>query len=357
MSPVRQLQAKTHVKASVGKGAGQIIETENRRGTYRERYAELIGEDVTKNEGEFEYVTPARKTTYVDEVTQAPVSNVSIQPYEVNQRYKKDFSTFTSNQQKHHRRYFFFGDFETGKTSLWLRYIFYDQKRADLAVSQTPNKDGYIYTKNLADSNTDYQMEVWDFLTPLEARQCLNLKIENPEHARYDARTINKDYICGADVAVMVYDVMKPHTLEWCKSEAKLLASWGVKKIVFAGNKSDGDSEIDLDEANEWFTENGVLNFFVCATNNVGTQELFVEMDRLDDHEGGSVYTLNCLLGHPTDHARTIFAEEQEIACMQLAWLSFRSEMKYYENKQEKDSYWIRSDLNDKLARDIDRQH
>ena len=50
-----------------------------------------------------------------------------------------------------------------------------------------------------------------------------------------------------------------------------------------------------------------------------------------------------------------MFAEEQEIACMQLAWLAFRAEMKYYDNKEEEDSYWIRSDLNDKLARDVDR--
>ena len=64
----------------------------------------------------------------------------------------------------------FFGDNEVGKTSLWLRYIFYDQKRANIAVQRTPNKDGYIYTKTLTDSNTDYKMEAWDFLTPLEAR-------------------------------------------------------------------------------------------------------------------------------------------------------------------------------------------
>ena len=42
---------------------------------------------------------------------------------------------------------------------------------------------------------------------------------------------------------------------------------------------------------------------------------------------------------------------------MQLAWLSFRAEMKYYENQKEKNSYYIRSDLNDVLAKDIDREH
>lgn len=109
---------------------------------------------------------------------------------------------------------------------------------------------------------------------------------------------------------------MKPHTFDWCRSEANQLASWGVKKIIFAGNKSDGDTAIDLDEANEWFIENNVTNFFVCATNNVGCQELFIEIDRLDDQDGGSLYTLDCLLGMPSEHVRTIFAEEQEIACL-----------------------------------------
>jgi GTPase SAR1 family protein len=168
---------------------------------------------------------------------------------DVNSRWKKDYSTFASNQNVCHRRVFFFGDYEVGKTSLWLRYMFYDQKRADVGVKRTPHKDGYIFTKTLADGNTNYTMQLWDFLTPLEARQCLNLKIQDPTHARYDAKSINRDYIGNSDVAVLVYDVMKPHTFDWCRTEANQLASWGVKKIIFAGNKSDGDTNIDLDEA------------------------------------------------------------------------------------------------------------
>jgi len=31
--------------------------------------------------------------------------------------------------------------------------------------------------------------------------------------------------------------------------------------------------------------------------------------------------------------------------------------MKYYENKKLKDSFFIRSDLNDVLAKDIEREH
>ena len=42
---------------------------------------------------------------------------------------------------------------------------------------------------------------------------------------------------------------------------------------------------------------------------------------------------------------------------MQLAWLSFRTEMKYYQSQKQKNNYYIRSDLNDMLAKDIDREH
>ena len=80
-------------------------------------------------------------------------------------------------------------------------------------------------------------------------------------------------------------------------------------------------------------------------------------MDRVDDYAGGSIYTLNCFQGERSEYARDLFSEEQEIACMQLIWLAFRAEMKYYENVNETDSFWIRSDCNDKLAKNIDRIH
>lgn len=80
-------------------------------------------------------------------------------------------------------------------------------------------------------------------------------------------------------------------------------------------------------------------------------------MDRIDDIPGGSLYTLNCLQGVKSEYTRQLFAEEQEIACIQLAWLAFRAEMKYYENTKLKDSYWIRSDVNDRLARNVLRIH
>lgn len=42
---------------------------------------------------------------------------------------------------------------------------------------------------------------------------------------------------------------------------------------------------------------------------------------------------------------------------MQLAWISFRAHMKYYENTKENNTYYIRSDLNDKLTHKLDREH
>ena len=132
------------------------------------------------------------------------------------------------------------------------------------------------------------------------------MKINNNEHARYDATTINQDYISGADVAVLVYDLTKPHTLEWCKTEASKLISWNVKKIIFAANKSDAESLIEFDQQDDWFEEHGILNLFVCATNNVGTEQLFIEMHRVDDYAGGSIYTLDCLQGIKSEYAREL---------------------------------------------------
>ena len=78
-------------------------------------------------------------------------------PFEVNSRVKQqDFSTFASKGTTNSRRIIFLGDYEVGKTSLWLRYIFYDQKRANISVKQTPNRDGYIFEKSLTDGYANY---------------------------------------------------------------------------------------------------------------------------------------------------------------------------------------------------------
>lgn len=72
--------------------------------------------------------------------TQVPPSQIHITPGGRNSvTYSspygiKDYSTFASKQNDNNRRFFFFGDYEVGKTSLWLRYIYYDQRRANVAV-------------------------------------------------------------------------------------------------------------------------------------------------------------------------------------------------------------------------------
>ena len=49
--------------------------------------------------------------------------------------------------------------------------------------------------------------------------------------------------------------------------------------------------------------------------------------------------------------------EEAEICLMQLIWLSFRAEIKYYENKTVSGTYQVRSDINDMQAENIEREH
>ena len=79
----------------------------------------------------------------------------------------------------------------------------------------------------------------------------------------------------------MVYDVTKQHTFDWCREEALKLESWGAKRYIFVGNKSDGQIDVDVKDSEAWLKSNGIINHYVCATNNVGTQELFIDMDNI----------------------------------------------------------------------------
>lgn len=95
----------------------------------------------------------------------------------------------------------------------------------------------------------------------------------------YDAIGINEEYIKNSELAVIVYDVSKPHTLESAKGNAIRLSGLGVKNVIMVGNKSDIENQIDEDDYQAWLDEYGFRNFYVCATNNVGTEDLFIAMD------------------------------------------------------------------------------
>jgi hypothetical protein len=71
-----------------------------------------------------------------------------------------------------------------------------------------------------------------------------------------------------------------------------------------------------MEDAEAWFEENNFQNYFVCATNNIGTEALFIEMDRVDTDQGGSIFTLDCMQGKKSEYTRRIYAEEQEITCL-----------------------------------------
>lgn len=129
-------------------------------------------------------------------------------------RVTKISSTPGLKQQKYHR-VVLLGAKEVGKTCLFLRYIFNDQSKK-VHVYKTPNKDGYIFTKTFEDSEQVVKYEVWDFLSPLEARQCLGLDLQKDQQATYDVYGQNKDYIIGSDVIVFVFDIQNRNSFEHC---------------------------------------------------------------------------------------------------------------------------------------------
>lgn len=72
----------------------------------------------------------------------------------------------------------------------------------------------------MSDGHTKYNIEFWDFLTPLEASQVRGLNVDNSGNTRYDPIKVNAESIANSDLALMVYDVQKPSTLEWAKGHA-----------------------------------------------------------------------------------------------------------------------------------------
>ena len=155
-SPLRQRQDTV--------GSQQQTPAQNqqsRNKSYRERYKELNAQNENDLDGEYPdpYAEPM-DTEVPSQIHTSPGprrTSTYITPFE-NSRMRKDFSSFASKLQKNHRRFVFLGDYEVGKTSLWLRYIFYDQKRANISVQQTPKRDGYIFEKSLADGYTNYSI-------------------------------------------------------------------------------------------------------------------------------------------------------------------------------------------------------
>jgi len=55
---------------------------------------------------------------------------------------------------------------------------------------------------------------------------------------------------------------------------------------------------------------------------------------------------------------RDHLSEEQELIITQMSYMSLRVEMKFYVKQKDNDTFfWIRSDIQDKLARDIDEEN
>ena len=116
-----------------------------------------------------------------------------------------------------------------------------------MKVKQTPNKDGYIFHKTFEESGELFRYEMWDFLNPLEARQCLGLAIQENQKARYDAFGKNKDAITTSDIVLLVFDVSEQSQFNHCVDLAKKIrANKATCRIVFVANKCDKGIPADL---------------------------------------------------------------------------------------------------------------
>lgn len=114
-------------------------------------------------------------------------------------------------------------------------------------IYKTPHKDGYIFTKTFEDYEQVVKYEMWDFLNPLEARQCLGLDVQKDQNAHYDAFSANKDYIIGSDVILLVFDIQNRNSFEHCLNICNQIKHHKTGKIIFVANKCDSEMRIDQD--------------------------------------------------------------------------------------------------------------
>ena len=91
-------------------------------------------------------------------------------------------------------------------------------------------------------------------------------------------------YYRGAKAAIVVYDVTNKDSFTGAKSWVKELQRRGDPDVVIAlaGNKSDLESrrKVDIDEAEGYAGENGIIHMNTSAKTAKNVQELFREIAR-----------------------------------------------------------------------------
>ena len=74
-----------------------------------------------------------------------------------------------------HQRVVVLGDRHVGKTSLFLRYAYFEQTKVNL-MKQNNNRNAYIYNKDIQKNKQNVKIEMCDFLNTEEMKSSTKKK-------------------------------------------------------------------------------------------------------------------------------------------------------------------------------------
>ena len=153
------------------------------------------------------------------------------------------------------------GDTAVGKSCLVVRFV-----RDEFFEYQEPTIGAAFLTQTVPLDSTTIKFEIWD----------------TAGQERY--RSLAPMYYRGAKAAIVVYDVTNKDSFNGAKSWVKELQRRGDPDVVIAlaGNKSDLESrrKVDIDEAESYAQENGIIHMNTSAKTAKNVQELFREIAR-----------------------------------------------------------------------------
>lgn len=213
-----------------------------------------------------------------------------------------------------------------GKTCLFLRYMYFDKSKS-IDIKQTPNKDGHIFTKTIIGKQFVHDYEIWDFMSQDELQEKQSKSTE-----QYDIYEHNKEYINWADVILLVFDVQDLDSFKHCQQICEKLKM--SKKVIYVANKCDNtdiESSQILQDANLC---NRHLMMTVSSKNTFGLKNLFTEVDGefADDFIDAAPET-HTFKRQKSKDVVVLKSDQQETISLQLAYLSFRIDMRFYEDK------------------------
>mmetsp|Transcript_8345 Transcript_8345/g.26086 ORF Transcript_8345/g.26086 Transcript_8345/m.26086 type:complete len:171 (-) Transcript_8345:357-869(-) len=154
------------------------------------------------------------------------------------------------------------GDTAVGKSCLVVRFV-----RDEFFEFQEPTIGAAFLTQSVMLENATVKFEIWD----------------TAGQERY--RSLAPMYYRGAAAAVVVYDITNKESFNGAKSWVKELQRRGDPNVVIAlaGNKSDlqNKRKVDIEEAQQYAEENGILHMETSAKNSKNIKGLFHEIGRL----------------------------------------------------------------------------